>query len=117
MTYQISLVSYYLSNIFVIIEKNECALDKVPLNAKNNIHALYKHDNDCDFTWKTVITLIVNTLHNIYIPNNLHDKYDSNFYDDRHIEGYIIYFLTFVGQILKKIEHPNLFTEWKINID
>ena len=63
-----------------MFKKTEGALDKVPLNKKNKINVVEKHDNDYVLTSNTAISSIVNTLNKIYIPNTLYEKYASTFY-------------------------------------
>ena len=52
---------------------------------------------------KKSITLIVNTLTNIYIPSSLHEKYASSFYDDQNVEIFNILFRELIEQRLNEI--------------
>ena len=55
----------------MIVEKNEGALYKVPLNVNRKIHAVEKHKNDSVITYKTETPLSVHTLNKIYISNTM----------------------------------------------
>ena len=81
-----ALVFYNISKGFVISETKEIGLDKIKINFQKKINAVSKHDEDSVLTFKTAITLIVNTLNKISIPRNFYESYAAKFYDYRHIE-------------------------------
>ena len=46
----------------------------------------------------------------------MYNKFESNFYDYRHVEPIIEQFLFFVKQSMDRLEHPDLITERNKNM-
>ena len=86
MTRHSSLVPYYLSKVFVIVETKDSVLDNIPMNVKNQTNADNLHPEENLLTHKAEISSIVNTLIKIIISIYLYETYVSHFYDNRYVE-------------------------------
>ena len=60
---------------------------------------------------KSAIPSILKTLNKFLITKDVYNKFESNFYDYRHVEPIIEQFLFFVKKSMDGLEHPDLITE------
>ena len=51
------------------------------------------------------------------IKKYVYNKFESNFYDDRHIKPIIYQFRVFVKQCIDQLENPSLITDFIHNMD
>ena len=93
LTFRSTLVPYYLSKLFVVVETEEGGAYNIPMNVKMKIYTNNLHQDDSLLTCKATIPSIVNTLHKTIIPRDMYEKFVSKFYDDRRVEFYNLGFL------------------------
>ena len=109
-----SLVPYYFSKVFVIVETELGGVENIPIIVKNQTNATHLHEEESIITYKASIPATVNTLKKNFIARDIYEKYVSNYYDDRNVESYN---LDFFQSCLDEMEHPALITEWTINME
>ena len=88
LTCRSAIVSFYLSKGFVIVKTKEGGLYKVPINVKNQINTVSKHNKYSVITCKTAIPYIANTLNQIYTSRAVYNTYAESIYGEYHIETF-----------------------------
>ena len=103
LTRRIILVSYYLPNFFVTIEKYSKAL-KNALISQNRVHAINMYNRDSIMIWSNPITSFVNTLKNIYIGGTILGEFTSTYYDDNNYDFGML-FQQYTASVVESIYH------------
>ena len=85
LSYDSSLVQYYLNEIFFIAETEEGGPYNTPITVKDQINAVNLHKEDNLLTYKAEIPSIVKTLNKIIISRDIYDIDVSIFYDEHHV--------------------------------
>ena len=66
-----NLVSYHLSESFVILPQNDESIKSFPREVKYCVSKILIHENYSVITCTTVVLSVANTLKNIYLSNNV----------------------------------------------
>ena len=83
---------------------------------KDRFGAEVKVNSDLFMLCYTTITSTSNTLKNLYINKDYHSSYSTDSFNNKK-EAMDRLFSTYVTPQIKKIYHPEIIQEWKLNID
>ena len=75
-----NLVSYHLSESFVILPQNDESIKSFPREVKYCVSKILIHENYSVITCTTVVLSVANTLKNIYLSNNVFTKFELIFF-------------------------------------
>ena len=109
-------LSYYLSKVFVIIEKNSQALTNVLQTVQNHINSINIYESDSMMTCCTRILSVANALKNSYVGGPLWDKFTSEYYNVNNY-AFVPLFKQYTASNVDNIDHPCTVIEWKDSMD
>ena len=114
--YPKSMLEYYFSEGFSILECNTNNLEKLPNEVKQRTHAEETDKSDYVITCINKIPSKSNTLEDFLLNKSSHYSYIQTEFNEK---GEIInnIFSSYVEPFLKDINHPAFLQEWKLNID
>ena len=90
--------------------------EKLTTEGKQIIHAWNTDNSDKVMIWSTTITSTSNTLQNLAANTSFHYSYIKKEVNVTK-EEIINIFSAIVEPLIKYINHPALFQEWKLNLD
>ena len=107
---------YYFNKGFIQLTCDEDHLKTLPVWVKDRVGAELKVNSDLVMLCYTNITSTSNTLKNLYISKDYHSSYSTDDFNNK--KGAMDrLFSTYVTPKIKKIHHPEIIQEWKLNID
>ena len=106
----------YFSKGFTYFDCNIINLEKFPTEEKFRIHAEDTNYSNKFMICSTTIPSTPNTLKNFAVNTNFNSSYIKKEFNDRK-EEIIKIFSAYVEPLMKYINRPALFQEWRLNID
>ena len=91
-------------------------MKKLPSEVKQRIHAEDTDNSDKVMICLTKIPSTSKTLNKFAVNTRFHYSYIQKEFNDRK-EEIINIFSAYVEPLIKEINHPALFQEWKLNLD
>ena len=98
------------------MEYNTSNLEKLPNEVKQRIHAKEIYDSDCVMTCINRIPSTSNTLKKLLLNKSFHSSYIQIEFNVKE-ESFNNIFSSYIGLLLKNINHYALLQERKLNID
>ena len=110
------MFEYYLSKIFTYFDCNIINLEKLPTEVKFRDYAKETYNSDKVIICSTTIPYTSNTLKKLVVNTSFHSYSIQKIFNDRK-EEMVNIFIAYVEPLIKYINHPALFQEWKLNLD
>ena len=105
LTCRIKLMSYYLSERFVMIVHDYQDLKNISNRVKQLIHEVGMHVNDLEMTCNAMIPSADNTMKKINLSAIILNKFTSTYEEDKKY-GFEIFFKQFIENFIDNIYHP-----------
>ena len=106
----------YFNKGLIIFDCDKNNLERLPSKIKNRIGAEVTDNSYKVVICSTTIPFTSNILKNLLVNSCSHSLYTNKEFNDKK-EDIINIFSAYVAPLIKKIYHPALLQEWRLNID